>query len=144
MDTRVFLMIFYHGSLLWPWRGKYTHTNWYPPFVLLCGEQGWAIALLLFLGCPGCYFNSLPPSVTPGCCEPSPLLSSVAGAPGGKLAWPRGTQQCVSWVRGLALLFLRRWNTSGCQGVEGSRGEHTTLKLFVLFSFFRGWLNDQR
>lgn len=48
------------------------------------------------------------PSVTPGCCEPNPLLLSVAGAHGEKLALPRGTRWCVSQVRGLALLFLGR------------------------------------
>ena len=63
----------------------------------------------------------------------SPL---VVWARGGrwKLARPGGTQQCVSRVRGLATLFLGRWNTSGSQGDEGGRGERTTLKLFGLFS----------
>lgn len=63
----------------------------------------------------------------------SPLVV-CSRSPLGKLAQPGGTQQCVSWVRGLALLFLGRWNTSGSQGDESGRGEHATLKLFALFS----------
>lgn len=134
MDTRVF----FKNSFCTGHEAEYTSTNWYPPFFqgATHGEQGWAIILLLFLGCLGCYFNSLPPfpSVTPGCCEPNPLLSSVARAQWGKPARPRGTQQCVSRVRGIAPLFLRRWNSSSSQGGGSGRGEHTTLKLFVLFS----------
>lgn len=138
MDTRVFLMIFYHGSLLWPWRGKYTHTNWYPPFVLLCGEKGWAIALLLFLGCPGCYFNSLPPSVTPGCCEPSPLLSSVAGAPGGEAGLAQRNPAVRVLGQGSCSSLSQAMKHKRLSGSRGqSRGTHHPETVCTVF-FFQG------
>lgn len=78
----------------------------------------------------------------PGCCEPNPLLSSVVGAQWGK-ARPRGTQQCVSRVRGLAPLFPRRWNTSSSQGGESGRGERIPPWNCCTVFFIRSWLNNQ-
>lgn len=111
MDTRLFfmksLMVLYCGH-----ERESTLTQiWYPPFF---GAALWGTGMSYrtspILGLPWMLFQ-LPtsfPSVTPGCCEPNPLMPPVAGAQEGKLARPRGTQQCVSWVRGLAPLFLRR------------------------------------
>lgn len=80
MDT----WVFFYGSLPRPRRGKYTHTNWYPPFFGGCsaGNRDELSHVSYSWVALDVISTALPPSVTPGCCEPNPLLSSVAGARG--------------------------------------------------------------
>lgn len=144
MDTRVFFM----NSFMvfsWLWRRKHKQRLVSTHFWGYSWGTGMSYHTSPIPGLLWMLFQ-LPasfPSVTPGCCEPNPLLSSVVGAQRGKPARPRGTQQCVSRVRGLAPLFLRRWNTSSSQGGESGRGELIPPWNCCTVFFIRSWLNNQ-
>ena len=81
---------FFLWILLW-FSTEYTSTNWYPPFF---GAAQWGMGMSYrtspILGLPWMLFQLTTsfPSLTPGCCEPNPLLSSVAGAQGGSWLGP--------------------------------------------------------
>lgn len=142
MNTR----LFFNGFLLWPWRGKYTRTNWSTPFfgVLLCGERGWAITLLLFLGCPGCYFNSPPPSLQ----SPQGALNPIPSCrlnPGGVEAGSTRRNPAVRVPgQGSSYSLSRAMKHKRLPGRrERSRGTHHPETVWTVF-FIRGWLNDRR
>lgn len=144
MATRVFFINSFYMVFSWLWRRKHKQRLVSTHFWGYSWGTGMSYHTSPIPGLLWMLFQlptSFPP-VTPGCCEPNPLLSSVVGAQRGK-ARPRGTQQCVSRVRGLAPLFPRRWNTSSSQGGESGRGERIPPWNCCTVFFIRSWLNNQ-
>lgn len=149
MDTRSFFFFFFYGFLQWPLRGRQIGIH---PFLgQLCGEWGWAISLLLFLGCPGCYFNSLPPSLESpqgaGNPIPSCRLYPEPGGEGGEGGGGAGSAQWKPAARILgqgssSSLFRavkHKWLSGRREQWRGTRHPETVCTVF----FIRGWLNVQ-